>query len=349
MKTLVIGAGVIGATYAWQLSEAGYPVTVMVREGKKDSYEREGIMIRCTDQRGKHNQPSETIFRPTFVEAFTPKDNYDLIIVAVKSNQLDALLPTLYENAGKSHILFFQNNWWGDAHIKEFLFASQYLFGFPRLVGGWRTGSTVECMISSSPGMSTVIGEVNGTETTRLKQITEMFTRARLKPKVSHDILGWLATHYVEYLGAVGGILQAGSASAFSGNGTLVREAILATREGLDVCGARGIDIGKAAPLNLRMYALPLTVIVPLGQKQYQSADIQRFFDENIAHDMDEIALQYYDVLNTGERLGVPMPHLKGFEKYYAERRAEQGPARYEHSATGIDPGPDSNKEASND
>ena len=52
MKILIFGAGVIGITYGWQLSEAGQDVTLLVREGKKAAYEN-GIAIHCRDERSK--------------------------------------------------------------------------------------------------------------------------------------------------------------------------------------------------------------------------------------------------------------------------------------------------------
>jgi ketopantoate reductase len=46
MKILVIGAGVIGTVYAWQLSEAGQEVSVLVRKGKKERLVEDGFCIR---------------------------------------------------------------------------------------------------------------------------------------------------------------------------------------------------------------------------------------------------------------------------------------------------------------
>ncbi len=41
MKILIYGAGVVGCTYGWQLSQAGCDVTVLVRKGqKKKLYKR---------------------------------------------------------------------------------------------------------------------------------------------------------------------------------------------------------------------------------------------------------------------------------------------------------------------
>ena len=52
MKILVFGAGVIGVTYAWQLSLAGHEVALLVRPGRKQEMESKGIAISCLDNRG---------------------------------------------------------------------------------------------------------------------------------------------------------------------------------------------------------------------------------------------------------------------------------------------------------
>lgn len=321
MKTLILGAGVVGTVYAWQMSQAGYDVTLWVRQGKREQVEKEGVHIRCTDSRGKKNEQLDTVYRPKVVDDVSPEDGYQLIIVCVKSNQVEPVLPMLAERLGKADVLFFQNNWWGDEKIKQHLPPSRCLFGFSRVVGGWKTDNGIECMLFNSPGMATMLGEKDGQNSSRLEKIEEMMKKSGMKPEISPNILGWLATHYVEYLGATGAILKAGSAKDFAKNSSLVKEAILATREGLDVCRARGIDVGKSAPQNLKLYGLPLFVLVPIGQWQYGMANIQLFFDEVTAHNMDEASAQYYDVLNEGGRLGIKMPFLRGFEKFYQEYR----------------------------
>jgi 2-dehydropantoate 2-reductase len=318
MKILIFGSGVIGTTYGWQLSKAGQDVTLYVRAGKKAAYQ-DGIQIKCRDERGKQVQQVETLFRPKVVDTLSPDDGYDLILVCVKSNQLESVLPQLAQNAGKSDILFFQNNWWGSEKIGTYLTPGQYFFGFSRLVGGWRNGSAVECIIFNSPMMSSMLGEVNGKMTPRIKQVESIFKKAGLKPEISPDILSWLKFHYIEYLGATGAILKAGSAETFASQADLVRESILATREALQVCQERGIPI-KAAPFNLRLYNLPLGWITWLGQKQYQAENIQRFFEENIRNGLSEIAAQYQDVVSEGQRLDVEMPILTGLGSYFQTR-----------------------------
>ena len=311
MKILIYGAGVIGTTYGWQLAEAGQDVTLLVRPGKKTIYQ-DGIRIHCRDERGKQARQIDALFCPKVVEAMSPQDGYDLIVVCVKSQQLDAILPDLAHHSGKADILFFQNNWWGDEKIRAYLPPERCFYGFSRLVGGWRSGSTVESIIFNGPMMSTMLGEKDGRKTPRLSQTAALFTAAGLKPEISADILGWLKFHYIEYLGATGAILKAGSAHAFAARKDLVRELILATREALAVCRARGVPT-QAAPFNLRLFGLPLALITWLGQKQYQAQNIQQFFDENIQNGLEEIAAQYQEVVSEGSRLGVPMPVLSGY------------------------------------
>ena len=316
MRILILGPGVIGATYAWQLSGAGHDVTVFVRKEKAADYQYSGIPIACRDERRKDKPAVQTVFRPAITGDFSAHDGFDLILVCVRSNQLDDALPLLAEKAGAADILFFCNNWWGDERIGRWLEPAQVFYGFSRLVGGWRDGPAVNAVIFEGPGQSTLIGEKDGSTTPRLRIVHDALAAAGLKPEISRDILGWLMAHYVEYLGAVGNILKAGSAERFAASRDLVEDAILATREGLDVCRARGLDVRHSAPANLRLFYMPTVLTVPLGRLQYGLPAIRQFFDETIAHGMAEIAAQYFDVVSEGRRLEVPMPHLEALEPY---------------------------------
>lgn len=238
MKILILGAGVIGTTYAWQLSNAGHDVTLFVGKSNQEKIRRDGIHIRCRDERKKNSAPIETTYRPVVADELNSQDDYDLIIVSVRAHQLEDILPILAESSDKADILFFCNNWWGEEKIRKFLPAEKYLFGFSRLVGGWRTEGGVECVIFDNPELATMLGEQDGQITPRLQKLRDTFEKANLKPVISQDILGWLVIHYVEFLGVIGAILKAGSFDAFVNNSKLIREAILATRESFEICKA---------------------------------------------------------------------------------------------------------------
>jgi len=65
----------------------------------------------------------------------------------------------------------------------------------------------------------------------------------------------------------------------------------------------------KAAPFNLKMYSLPLALLVWIGKKQYQAANIQSFFDENISQWIRRSRRPSTKTWwQEGLRLGVPCP-----------------------------------------
>ena len=70
MKILILGAGVIGTTYAWQLSSAGHDVSLLVRKSKREQMDKDGIRIRYRDERKKKSEPMEVAYHPGVVDEF---------------------------------------------------------------------------------------------------------------------------------------------------------------------------------------------------------------------------------------------------------------------------------------
>jgi len=311
MRILVFGAGVIGVVYAWQLSLAGHDVALLVRPGRRRELESEGISISCLDMRGSSLLMSRgakhinAVYHPTMVESLSPDGQYELILVCVRRNQLGDILPTLEANAGDATILFLQNNWTGVTEIEPFLTSSRYLLGFPS-VGGARDQREVKCVLLADMRL----GEVDGRVTPRLERIAVALRRAGFKPKLSRQIIPWLQIHCAGVAAFTGAYYKAGSYDAFVQNSSLIREMILALRESLDVCRARGISSKD------RSYSLPLFILVPLTKRLLRSEAGRLGTEGHVGHASDEVQFIYSEVLAQGDRLGVKMPYLKGFQKY---------------------------------
>ncbi len=315
MKILVFGAGVIGVTYAWQLSQAGHDVALLVRPGRKQELESKGIAISCLDNRGgllflgSGKKPTTTIYHPVLVETFSPDDRYELILVCVKRHQLGDILPALAEKAGDADILFLQNNWSGTAEIERYLAPSRYLLGFPSVAGA-RDERGVQCALEAG----TRLGEVDGQITPRLRRIAAVMREAGFKPKLSRQIVPWLQIHYAGVAAAVGCLYKAGSFQTLVQSSSLLREMFLALRESQEVCRARGIN-PMSFPAN-RLYSLPLFLLVPLTKRLFQSEEAKLGLEGHAGHATDEMQVIYHEVLAEGERLGVKMPYLRGFQEY---------------------------------
>jgi ketopantoate reductase len=311
VKILVFGAGVIGVAYAWQLSLAGHDVALLVRPGRGQELTSEGIAIYCLDVRGSSLLMSRgakrinAVYHPTVVESFSPDDHYELILVCVRRNQLGDALPTLAANAGDATILFLQNNWTGVKEIEPFMTPSHYLLGFPS-VGGARDQHGVKCVLLAD----TRLGEVDGRVTPRLERIAEAMRRAGFKPKITREIVPWLQVHCAGVAAFTGCYYKAGSYEALSQSSSLIREMILAIRESMEICRARGIKSKD------RSSSLPLFLLVPLTKRVFRSELGRLGTEGHMGHATDEVRFIYFEVLAEGERLGVNMPYFKGFEEY---------------------------------
>lgn len=315
MKILNVGVGVIGTAYSWQLSEAGNDVSMLVRKGKKLPYEQNGIQIECIDFREKDKRYKVT-FRPKIVDDFSANDAYELIIVAVKYDQLESILPLLKDKAGRADILFLQNNWIGIEEIEKFLSPNQYLLGFCQLLGGAQAEQGITCAISSSKMANTMLGETNGKTSDRLKKIFSVFREANLSPKISNVIIPWLIAHYAMIAALYAGILKAGgSIKLLAGDSTLLKETLYAMRDGFAVCKTKSLDPKKVPPHGL--FYLPRFIMIPILKKIYGKPDMQIIFDGHLSNSWDEIQKMYYDVLSIGKLNNVSMPYFSSFEKYF--------------------------------
>ena len=270
-----------------------------------------GIAISCLDFRGGlaflglGKKRSEAVYHPVLAEQFSPADNYELILVCVRRNQLRDALPVLAEKAGDATILFLQNNWSGTAEIEPFLTPSLYLLGFPS-VGGARDQNRVKCVLLADMRL----GEVDGQITPRLGRIADAFRQAGFKPKTSRQIVPWLQTHCAGVAAFTGSYYKAGSYEALAQSSSLIRELILALRETQEVCRARGIKMKN------RSYGLPLFLLVPLTKRLFRSEMGRLGTEGHLGHAADEVQFIYFEVLVEGERLGVQMPYLLGFSEY---------------------------------
>ncbi|MCX8130587.1 MAG: ketopantoate reductase family protein [Clostridia bacterium] len=317
MKLLVYGAGVIGTTYAWKLDEAGHDVTIFVRKEMKKHIEENGFILEYLDTADKKKERVRKAYFPKVTDALSPDDGYELIIAAVKYNQLSGILPDLAENAGEANILFFQNNWSEFDMIEKYVKPENYLLGFPAMVGGGREGNKINCIIFRESYSSTMLGEKDGKRTPRLSRVYKVMKSAGMKPEISDCPVDWLATHYIMQASGIGAFLKAGSYSSFAASRQLIRESIMAHREGLNVCKVRGFDPKKI--FMSRMYYFPMFLILPVLSMFYKSETTRMMVEGHMAKGMDEMIDGFYRVLGDGERLGINMPYWEQFKRYVDE------------------------------
>lgn len=103
MRMLIYGAGVLGSNMANNLYKAGKDVTLLARGAWYENLTKNGLVI---DHQYSFRKDTPKV---KVVKELKPEDEYDVIFVVMRYNQLDAVLPVLKENISEN-IVFVGNN-----------------------------------------------------------------------------------------------------------------------------------------------------------------------------------------------------------------------------------------------
>ena len=127
MKLLVFGAGVLGCNLARNLFRAGKDVTLLARGSWAEEIRRNGLRIK------DKFSPRVSVSRIPVATELWPEDPYDVIFVALRYTQIDAILETLRASQAK-HIVFVGNNVRAEA-VAEALPEKNVMFAFASSAG----------------------------------------------------------------------------------------------------------------------------------------------------------------------------------------------------------------------
>ena len=122
MKMLIVGTGVIGTVYGAHLAAAGTHISVLSHGRRTDDVAAGGLCAR--DVIGGGRVEVETDVVPD------ASGDYDVVLVAVRRDQLASACAGLAVLAGEPAVVFFGNNPAGLAAIPGDLPGNVYL-GFP--------------------------------------------------------------------------------------------------------------------------------------------------------------------------------------------------------------------------
>lgn len=235
MRIAVIGAGVLGSLYAARLAAAGQTVTVVARGDRLTALQSGPILIvNGVDGVG-------AAAKVEVVAHLDPDAAYDLALVVVRADQIDALLPDLRDNRGVKTFLFLHNRAAGHAALAQAVGPERLLLGFPG-AGGWLDGVTVRYRLI--PEQPTTLGEPDGSLSPRLRQIVSIFEAAGFKVSCSRHMDDWLKTHAMLVTAIAGAIyLGHGSTAAVANSRDSIRVLVRGIRQGFGLLSGAGLVI----------------------------------------------------------------------------------------------------------
>jgi len=239
MKTLIVGAGVIGSFNAARLTEAGQDVTLLARRRRLADLREHGVVLE--DLRTGRRTTTQI----PLVDRLGPEDAYDLAIVAMRRNQISSVLPMLATNHRIPSVLFLGNNAAGPQDLIAALGRQRVLIGLAN-AGGARQGYAVRYLWWR--WLPVLFGELDDVRTARTDAIVRLFRRAGLSARIVKNADAYLKTHAAGLPALAGAVyLAGGNVGQLSYSPEALKLYLRAYREALRALRSIGVPLRPSA------------------------------------------------------------------------------------------------------
>ncbi len=242
MRICILGAGALGCAIGAGLAEGGADVTLLNRNtAHVDAINAEGLRLR--DHGGERRVRIRAALSAARVGPV------DLVIVLVKSfhtrEAMEQAGPLL---APRTLVLSLQNGLGHEDVLAEYVGRGRVLAG-KTYVGGTLLGPGH--IISGVRGKETVIGELDGRVTDRVRAVAREFERAGMLIEVSDNIMGtiWDKLLINVATGAVSAITRMPYGPLFE-IGPLEAVGVAAVREAMEIAHACGVRLSITDPVE---------------------------------------------------------------------------------------------------
>lgn len=290
MKIAVLGAGALGCAIGGALAEAGNDVVLINR----NAAQVEAIRAAGLRMRGPSGERSVAVRAERDCTRLAPMD---LVIVLVKSfHTQEAIAAATPLIGGDTVVLSLQNGLGHEDVLAEAVGRERVIAG-KTYVGGVMLAPGH--IISGTAGKETLIGELDGSDSARVRRIASVFEAASLRTTVSTNIMGtiWDKLLINVATGAVSGItgLTYGPLYAIA---EIEAVALAAVQEAMDVARASGVQLSYTEP------RAPWTKAAAGLPQDFKTSMLQSLEKGSVT----EIDFINGAVVRWGKRCGVPTP-----------------------------------------
>lgn len=314
MKTLIIGAGIIGTMYGWALSGAGHDVTHFVRAGRQDQL-KDGVNLDIIDDRKGHKKNNITKYALKCVETVSPSDHYELIVLPVHFYQVEAALQALVPVSADTLFLGFGSNWNGAEVMDKYLPREQYLLGFPYGGGLIQNGQCLTWL-----GAKIYLGEVDGSkDTEKIARIKSFFKQADIRTHLTDNILHLLWTSHAGAVGLSAGVAKSQGVLPLLHDRTLMAQCYNVVKELYELCRLRGVN-PYSYPDQAFLFKIPTWLFIPvLRLFCTNNVGVQRAMNHLIKPAPDTGAI-CEAMQKTAQELNFDLPRTKALDAYIQTR-----------------------------
>lgn len=290
MRIVVLGAGALGTVIGAVLSKAGDDVMLVSRNrAHVDAINEHGARLRGAD--GEQAVEVAASSRPpTGAEP-------DLVIVLVKSFDTTAAIESIAPGLGEdSVVLTLQNGVGCEEMIADVVGRGRVIAGRTFVGGSMLAPGLVEYGVA---GRRTTIGELDGTETERIRSVAATFRRAGLEVDVSTDIVATMWEKlFVNVATGAWSALTRLPYGELSVHADVERMAVATVAEAIAVARALGVSVSTTDPAEPWRRAWEG---LPFGFKASMLQSVEK-------GSRTEVDVMHGAVCDGGRLVGVPTP-----------------------------------------
>ncbi len=290
MKIAVLGAGALGCAIGGSLAEAGNDVVLINRNpAHVDAIRAHGLRMR-----GPAGERCVAVRAERDCAGLAPAE---LVIVLVKSFHTQEAIRAATPLIGPDTVVLSLQNGLGHEDILAEAVGRERVVAGKTYVGGVMLAPGH--IISGTEGKETLIGELDGSDSPRIRRIAATFEAAGLRTTVSTNIMGtiWDKLLINVATGAVSSItgLPYGPLYAIA---EIEAAAVAAVQEAMDVARASGV---------------PLSYTDPKAPWAKAAAGLPEDFKTSMLQSLEKGSITEIDFINGavvrwGQRCGVPTP-----------------------------------------
>jgi len=302
-RILIYGAGVIGSTFGGLMATSGQDVTLLARNNRLKELNNTGLLLQKNGQKKAHKISVEII------SELKEDDIYDFVFVTLRKEQVRDSLPILKKNKSQNFV-FMVNNPLGYDEWGYSLGLERIIPAFPGS-GGKIENGIVFYEIVSGLIQPTTLGEINGSSSARIKELSRILKNAGFKVSISKNMDAWQKTH-VALVGPLGDVIyyDGGNNYTVAKNPLAIMQMNLSVKENFNFLKNSGIGI---VPWKLNIIRLmPLWILNIVMKYAFNTKWAETVISNHALNARNEMKVISNEFIELAKSKGY---NLKEFEK----------------------------------
>ena len=314
MSILVVGLGVIGATYGYLFQKAGQHVEHLVRESSARA-EIRSLEVEILDGR---SDPKGALSHDRYGVRHRTRTSYDLILVSVPQGRVAEVMGNLDADGIEGPVLLFCGFWGEREELNRLAADRDVILGYP-VAGGSITGSRLTCCVFDH----VMLERRDKARFSGYERVEALFASCGIGLERPYDMLEWIWLHMAinAGVGAVAG-MHGGiedttrSAEQLMGSTRMLARVVRTIRETSRIVASRGVDLRRYRG-EMLAYRLPTVVSAPLMKRMFARNLLTRRI-MTLHGNTGDLLFVCRTVYEQGRVNGIPAPVF--YESYEAAR-----------------------------